>query len=247
LKRLRSLADHHAEVLSEARAKSAQAMGQVLVCALLVPVFGGALYLLLPGVSEHPLLWSLFCVIAVLFSGCGALWLLSMTKAARWAGLSLSQRSWVLSAQCMGERVLALVRSGNPPDLAWTRGVELLSSDSPELALRWGYSVFESGSKQGSGGGAQAGASPAVLLIVDTGASIRKAIQVSLMEGRPCTDRVESLLLAFRQELRTLIDRELGLLATRALKPLFLFVAPSILGLLGLGVWLMWQSESVVL
>jgi hypothetical protein len=108
------------------------------------------------------------------------------------------------------------------------------------LALHWGYSVFETPKKP-----RLSASSSAASAILEAGSSMRKAIQVSLMEGRPCTERVESILLAFRQELRALIDRELGLLATRALKPLFIFVAPAIFGLLGAGVWLMWQGVGI--
>jgi hypothetical protein len=72
------------------------------------------------------------------------------------------------------------------------------------------------------------------------GTSIRKVIQVSLMEGRPCTERVESALQALRQDISAQIERELSLLATRALKPLFCCVAPALLGFLAMGLYLGW-------
>jgi hypothetical protein len=64
------------------------------------------------------------------------------------------------------------------------------------------------------------------------------------MEGRPCTERAEAALAALRQELRSAVERELGLLGTRALKPLFACVAPAVFLLLGFGLWLGWQQAS---
>lgn len=238
LRRLRSLAQSHSEALNDAKVKSAQALGQAIACGFLVPLFGGVLFVLLPGLSERPYFWSAACFLALVLSGSGAAWVLSMAQNARWGGLKTSQRPWTLSAQCAGERFLALVRSGQPPDLAWTETCKIMSVDSPELALAWGYSVFESP------------LTPAIpwnqpslaKTLIQTGTSIRKSIHVSLMEGRPSIERVESALIALRQEIKSLVDRELALLGNRALKPLFLCVAPSLLGLLAIGMWVTWTS-----
>lgn len=237
LKRLRSLVQHHSEALNDARAKSAQALGQAIACGLLVPVFGAVLFILLPGLSERPYFWLGTCLGALILSSFGGLWILSMAVEARWGGLTPPQRAWALSAQCAGERFLALVRSGHPPDLAWARSSEVLALDTPDLALAWGYSVF--------------GALPSDLkypqdssasLLSQAGHSIRKSIHISLMEGRPCLERVETVLSALRQELKAKVDRELALLANRALKPLFLCIAPALLGLLTIGMWVTWRS-----
>lgn len=67
------------------------------------------------------------------------------------------------------------------------------------------------------------------------GDELRSHLQRSVMEGRPCTERVESALAAIRLEWGARVERELQLLATRALKPLFLLVAPALFGLLALG------------
>ena len=72
---------------------------------------------------------------------------------------------------------------------------------------------------------------------------MRKVIQVAVMDGRPCVERVESMLSDIRRELRSCIDHELSLVATRALKPLFSFVAPGVLGLLFTGLWIVWRSS----
>jgi hypothetical protein len=244
LRRLRDLADAQLAALSDARARTSQASGQALACAMLVPALGAALYFLLPILREHTRNWILACCLAVLLTGLGALWLLRMAEAARWGGLSIKNRSWVLSSQCAGERFLAFLRTGTPPDLAWNGALALLSTDSQELALAWGYSIWEAGQnqdhKQGHSRGYSQGYShgPTETAILGAGNSIKKAIQVSIMEGRPCIERVETILKALRQELKSLVERELGFLATRALKPLFICVAPALFGLLFYGLWL---------
>ncbi len=73
LRRIRSLAEQHGVILADARAKSAQSIAQALVCAALVPIFGVALYSLLPGLSEHLGAWSVVCLSGLCVSILGAL------------------------------------------------------------------------------------------------------------------------------------------------------------------------------
>jgi len=58
------------------------------------------------------------------------------------------------------------------------------------------------------------------------------------MEGRPCVEKVEGILSALSLEMKSHVERELALLSTRALKPLFVFVAPGLLSILIYGIWL---------
>jgi len=249
LRRLRDLAEAQRVALSDARARTSQASGQAFACSMLVPALGTALYLLLPTVQEHAKVWILGCCLAIMLTGLGALWLLHLAEVARWGGLAVKNRTWVLSSQCAGERFLALLRAGTPPDLAWTGALELLAKDSRDLALAWGYSIWEPARKisQFSGefrgefsgrGSARFKGGAAELAIIAAGDSIKKSIQVSTMEGRPCVERVENILKSLRQEMKSLVEHELGLLATRALKPLFICVAPSLFALLSFGLWL---------
>lgn len=238
LKRLRDLADFQARALSEARARSAQAQAQALCCGLLAPGFGMALYLCLPGVSDSPVLWAGACGAAILFAGGGALWLLALMEEARWAGLPPESRPWIFAAQCAGERFLALVRAGNPADIAWSRSAELLSREAPALALEWGSIIWKDSPARAS----RRAGSPAERVLIEAGDAIRKAVQLSLMEGRPCLERVEATLGALRHEIQAQVERELSLLGTRALKPLFFCVAPPLLGLLALGLYLCWRQ-----
>jgi hypothetical protein len=238
LRRLKDLATGQIRALADARARSSQAFAQALACTLLIPAFGGVLYWLLPGVSDSPWIWISLCVVSVLIAGMGALWLLSMAQEARWAGLPKASRTWILASQCAGERFLALVRAGTPADLAWARAIELLSSEAPSLALLWGHSVWKSAPLD-----SDAVSNPASRLFIETGESLRRAVQVSLMEGRPCAERVEAALMSLSHEIKARVEAELTLLSTRALKPLFLCVAPGIFLLLGAGFLLCLMSS----
>ncbi len=230
LKRLRALAEDQIASLADAQSRSAQAMAQAMICSILVPILGSAIYILLPEVSENLRLWLISCSLAILLALIGALWLLQMTAGARWGGLPKSRRSWILASLCAGERFLALVRSGTTPDLAWVKACELAKLDSEELAYAWGASIWESMPIKCR--------TPLEQVIIATGSSIKKSVQISLMEGTPCTERVEAVLLALRKDMNAQVQRELALLATRALKPLFICVAPALFSLLGGGLWI---------
>lgn len=237
LQRLRVLAENHRTALLDARARSSQATAQALGCAGLVPVFGSILYFLLPGVEEFPRTWIAGCSMALLASGAGAIWLFSMAEAARWGGLRPQERSWMLAAQCGGERFLSLVRSGCPPDLAWTRSCEYLSQHAPGLVGKWGFSLWAP--HRQSDKNLRPGA---LCTLIQLGDGLKRAVQQSLMEGRPCLDRVSTALEAMRADFRAHVERELSLLGTRALKPLFFFVAPSLMGLIALSLFLCWKG-----
>ena len=239
LRRIRALSQQHGVTLADSRAKSAQSIAQALVCAALLPIFGVALYNMLPCLAQHSSAWFMACVCGLFFTILGALWMVQIAESARWAGLQPDARSWILISYCAGERFLAAVRSGTPADLAWLKVCEQISKDSPELALAWGASIWKVRGELTS-----TGSQNARELLIELGASIKKAVQLSLMEGRPCAERVESTLEALRQQMRACVDRELSLLQTRALKPLFLCVAPTLFALLAFGLAISWSSVS---
>lgn len=230
LKRLRTFADAQYVALNDAKARSSQASAQVFVCSLIVPILGVSLYLILPEVERNLQSWIMACGLALIGNAFGCFWLFRLSDSARWAGLRSEHRSWILTVQCASERLIALIRSGHPPDLAWVKSFELIQKDSDALALSWGSTIWQSPKLRVSG--------KAEELIVHLASSFRKSLQVSLMEGRPCTERIETIIQSFKQDLETLTHRELNLLGTRALKPLFICVAPSLLGLLFFGIWL---------
>jgi hypothetical protein len=171
---------------------------------------------------------------AFCLSGLGALWLLSMAEQARWGGLRVSVRPWALEGAVAGERFISLLRAGLPPDLAWARVCEGIRVRAPGLAEVWGHQLF--------GGVPDSPEATQGDLFTDCGVSIRRSVQTSVMEGRPCSERIEQVVESFRRQWRDQVDRELSLLGTRALKPLFACVAPSLLGLLAFGMALAWDQ-----
>jgi hypothetical protein len=237
LKRLRELADRQLRDLIEGRARSANALAQALTCAGMVPLFAVALIYLLPGLAERRALWIGLSASAMGWAGIGALWLLRMAESARWAGLRRAERPGLLSAYCASERLLALIRSGLPPDLAWAQAIEAFRHESAAVASRWGSSVWAPAPPSGT-------ASSALDALGRAGEAIRKAIQCALMEGRPSSERIEAAMAGLRHEIESAVERELGLLSTRALKPLFLCVAPALMGLLAAAVLLTWQDSN---
>lgn len=238
LSRLRKLAQEQEQSLTAAQSKSSQALAQIFTCALLVPVLGIALYFLLPGVRQSARSWVVANGLAIALSGIGSLWVIQMSDDARWAGVRVSYRAWILGSQLAGERFLAVVRSGTPVDLAWLKVCEGLKGDLVSLGVAWGHSVWEPPQSLQ----AKLAFGPTEQSIVSVGSTIRKAVQTSLMEGRPCIDRVETALAVLRTEIEAHVNRELSLLSTRALKPLFICVAPGVMGLLAFGFWLIFQE-----
>jgi hypothetical protein len=226
LRRFRELARRHFDALSEARARSAQAIAQALVCALMIPIFGIALRFLLPEVEEAGGVWWFGTATASVLGLLAGLWIWKMAEEARWGGLRGEDREWMLGTLVFGERILALLRLGRAPDRAWVDSLAMLPS---RLQLHWGGDAWKTEDRD-------ADPTPAKCLreaLLSAGNAFRKSIQSSLWEGYPCSERIESAISGLRTEIRAYQERELQLLGTRALKPLFLLTAPGLLGLLG--------------
>lgn len=137
----------------------------------------------------------------------------------------------MLASLCAPEALLAGIRTGTPPDLAWGQMMIDLTRNSSELATIWGGSIWDDG-------GRFEVSNPAERLIARFAVRMKNLIRLSLMEGRPCVDRIEGELSTLRAELRTEIERELQSLGARSLKPLFICVAPAVFGLLILGLFI---------
>lgn len=238
LVRIRGLAEEHRTLLASSRTAAAQALAQAMVCTALVPTFGISLSFLLPGLAEHATAWWSACGMALASSLFGARWLLRMAESARWAGLPPHQRAWILAVHCAGERFLAWTRGGATPDLAWNEACQALASESVELSQTWGTSLWAEPEAT-----PHRSRVPARQSLAQAGSAIRRAVQLALMEGRPSAERVEAALASLRLELRGRIEREVQLLGTRALKPLFLCIAPALLGLLGWALFLSLGNE----
>ena len=245
LKRLRGLAQEQLGAIREGKAKASQSLAQALICAGLVPLVGNALYFVLPGLAAQQGRWLGGCISALVSGGIGAAWMLQLATEARWGGLAKGNRGWLLSSQCAGEGFLALLRSGMPADLAWTKAAEMLSQEAPGLAGAWGFSLWQEPPSGAVGRALES--SDTGRVIIEFGASLRRALQASVMEGRPCAERVEAALAGLARDLRAQVEREMGLLSARAMKPLFVCVAPALLGLLFYGLYLSWQSMGITL
>jgi hypothetical protein len=229
LERMEALLAGQITAASQARARSAQAWGQAVICGSFVPIVAMALYFLLPGVAQLGLAWWLLTLLACLMSAGAMLWMLSLCTHAQWAGLGESNRSCWPALLCFCERLLSSLRAGVPADLAWARALPQISRQASTLVLHWGAEFWLPRPVAAFSGGTMG-------LLEQWGQVLRESLQRSVLEGRPCTERLETSLSALRQEWDSRVERELSLLGTRALKPLFLLVAPSLLGLLAVGV-----------
>ena len=139
--------------------------------------------------------------------------------------------------------MLARIRSGTPPDLAWVEACREVSCFEPELALAWGGSIWGEG-------GAGEGGRPSWLEsglgkeLLSWGQGLRQALSVSVWEGRPCLDRMESSLRQLRSGCQAVVDADLQRLSIRSLLPLFLCSAPAVLGLIAFGLILTWGEAT---
>jgi hypothetical protein len=248
LRRLRRLAERQRATLGRARARAAQAQAQAALSAALAPLLGFSLYALLPGVSARLGAWTLACAAALLLTGAGALWMQRLAEQARWAGLGPREQPWVLAAPAGLERFLAHVRSGTPSDLAWLEMVAELRQEAPALARAWGSTVWGDEAADADSDSAEKPSAHATEsstrtprrgreCLVRAGREVRRSLQVALMEGRPCTERVEAVLGSLQDEWDSAVEEALSVLPHQVLKPLFLCIAPAIFGLLGTGVF----------
>lgn len=228
LKRLRELLTETIERIRVSRSKAAQGFTQALLALVLIPLVGFFLFYMLPPLQLEKKTWWSSVGIATAVGVLGVFWVFHIVEKARWGGLKGSQRSWVLLVTCAGERFLAFVRSGSPPDIAWVKTIQMLSGESIELAENLGAEIWQTRTISTSTEGKR----PLSLVLVEAFGSIRKAVQVSLMEGVACGEKVEGALLSLRQQIRTRVEYELSLIPLRILKPLFLCMAPPVLGLI---------------
>jgi hypothetical protein len=224
---------------ADARARSAQAWGQAAVCGAIVPLISVALYFLVPGLSQIGMSWWLSTLAAIFLSAIAMIWMLQLSEDARWGGLARERRSWWAATFCFGERLLGSLRGGTPADLAWSKALPQLHRQAGALVQHWGADLWSDPPV------ADARFEPAARSLIVLGSSLRKAIQASIYEGRGCAERIEAALEALRVELDCEVERNMQLLSTRALKPLFICVAPSVLLLLAMAFWLSWESWGI--
>jgi hypothetical protein len=233
LSRVRKTLQEQVEFLLESRVRSAQALHQAALAVSLIPAFAGVLHFTLPGVREAGGAFVLLALFSFLLSSLAFISILTLAERARYGNLRPENREWWSLIHSTMERILALIASGSPPDLAWRKALEELYRCDPSLAHAWGTQVWEP-----FGELPLPAEGDCARLILGLGVEMRRSIQTSLIEGRGCLDRLESIHSACLTELRMTVKRELELLPNRCLKPLFLFVLPGVVLLLAGGLWI---------
>lgn len=223
LTRMQKNLEEQVEFIQDAKVKSSQAFGQAILGLVLVPLFSAVLYFLMPGIQEEIREFLMLTVVAFLWSSIAFIWMMSMSDRARFGNMRNENRKWWVSVNSTLERILALISTGLPPDLAWRRAMEELSLTDPSLLKEWKLQVWDTDFKTST-----PFENECERLISGVGIEVRRSIQTSLVEGRPCMDRIESIQRAFLLDLRSRVSKELNLLPQRCLKPLFLCVLPSI-------------------
>ncbi len=221
----------------ESKVKSAQALSQAHISLALIPGFSMILYGFLPGIKDSGGSFFLLAAFSTLLSSLAYLWIIALADRARFGNVRSRNRSWWIAAQATLERIFALISSGRPPDQAWRIALhELLETDSG-LARKWGAQVWDPFPPAD-----RTEIPECERVLIALGVEVRRSIQISLVEGRGCLDRLESIHRSSFAELKTRIRTELNLLPNRCLKPLFFFVLPGVMLLLSGSLWISFKE-----
>ncbi len=211
LKRFRDLIVWMRDASLEAQAKTASARMQCWMFVLGAPVLAAVLAFALPSVAQDLGTWTVLSVFGTALCLLGSAWVFRLSERAAWGGLVGEERFALLRLLGSGEKLVAFVRAGHPPDLAWT----LSSMESFRTAFS---------SKR----------TFAVSAVEQCFARVMEAVD----QGKPCSESLELCLGSLRSEFQNQIKRSVDSLATETLKPLFICVMPAILGLIGSAVWI---------
>jgi hypothetical protein len=237
LTRVQRTLTEQVDFVLEAKTKSAQALSQALLSLLLVPGFGAFLFLMLPGLKQARTEFFVLLFFSTLISSGAFLWILALSDRARFGNVRSENRRWWVSVHAAIEKIFALISAGHPPDQAWRVTILELASSDPSLARAWGSQVWDRFEQS-----ADSAEGECERLMVSLGVEVRRSIQTSLIEGRGCLDRMESIHRSFLSEVKLKVQHELNLLPNRCLMPLFVCVFPSVVLLLGGSLWLFFQE-----
>ena len=223
LLRMQKTLEEQVEFIQDAKVKSSQAFGQAVLGLVIVPVFSLVLFLLMPGLQESAKAFLLLSLLSFLWSSVAFIWMMSLSDNARFGNMRSANRKWLVTVHATLERILALISTGLPPDLSWRKAMEELALYDSALVQEWKIQVWDPDFRVGI-----KVENECERLVIGVGIEVRRSIQTSLIEGRPCMDRIESIQKAFLLDLRSRVSTELNLLPQRCLKPLFLCVLPSV-------------------
>jgi len=221
------------EFLEKSKVGVGQAYAQGVLMFLLIPLMSISLYWILPELKTEKFIWIFASLICLLMSASGVVWILKMAQKAQYGGLRLEHQQWWTASQSTVELFLALVRSGTAIDYAWSQSLQFLAKFEPELSHLWRHTQNGENFKGPE------------LIFISLGKKIQASIHISLIEGTPCLDRIENLFMQTISEFEYTVQNEISLLSTQTLKPLFIFIAPSVLGLIGFGLYLTWKKQAL--
>ncbi len=225
--RFKGLIELSHQTLAEAHALAAPARAQIWICFLLVPITGAGLYALLDVISADSALW--FCVVlfSMSWSVLGAYFLSREIDLIFSVGLNASQKDWPIWLMAGAEKLMSQIKAGEPADRGWNQTLETLAQHSSLLADFWGPFRFETRHSYETD---EFKSLP--FWVSDFREQLLISIRASLFDGRPCLDRIGASIQAFQINWSSELKKGLSTLPTRAIKPLFLFVLPSVLSLL---------------
>ncbi len=231
LSRLELSARQEKRARSDAQVQTAQARSQIVLGLALVPIAATILALVLPSVQESWELWLGATTVAIALNGLGLKSVLDQIEQAVRGGLPQIKRGWPSQARCAGEAVLAYLRGGCPPDQAWMLAMDSLHHIDESHATVWGRSLWIEAELVRKGGSAES-------FFQSWGAGLRRILHVALMEGYSSSERLEAALTSFSDEWNHRVLDQVSRSATKALRPLFLSLFPSLIGLVCLAVFL---------
>ena len=220
--------------VSPTRLQAKVSLGLVLFIAVV-------LYYLLEGPGENLRIWISATVLAGILGGMCFLWVEALVISTLWKGSqSEAEKQW-FSYFLFPERLIGAVQIGNSLDEAWLKSVQSLSQGWKggfpiELLSLWAKTLPLNRRNEGEGGKN----SFELKLLED----LKAVLQHSLYQGTPVLERVEVWKSQTRIQFEAELSRRLETLPHRCLQPLYLCVAPAVLGLLGTGLWLELQLQT---
>ena len=133
----------------------------------------------MPGIAEHLGAWCIVVAFVRALALSGALRMTAMAeREPAKAGLEGRRAIGCCSCNAPAKAFLSSVRAGTPADLAWERIHRGLERDSRSLAAHWGGSVWNRPQ-------IPIPRNPTERTLIALAHALRKAIQTSVMEGRP--------------------------------------------------------------
>lgn len=233
LQRFSELTEQHAEFLREGNTRAQQAYAQSAFGVALVPVVGAVLWQICPGVQEMGVRWWVLCGFATLLPALGWFWIQKMVDTSRWAKLLPKERPWLLESLFFGERLLAYLSGGMSGEEAWTEAMKILT---PDLQSEWCHRELHPSEQKLTR--KNLGEDPSAREeILQLGPYLHASLLVSQIQGTPVRPRLEESLRLFRTHWNHQVRRNLEKIPLQVLKPLFICLAPAVLGLLSFAVF----------